>query len=68
MRIISGRARGVRLKTPDEDLPVRPTGDRVKEAMFSAIQFDIKGNVLDLFGSLFYIQLSVQSENNVLRC
>ncbi|MDD6341514.1 MAG: RsmD family RNA methyltransferase, partial [Eubacteriales bacterium] len=49
MRIISGRARGVRLKTPDEDLPVRPTGDRVKEAMFSAIQFDIKGNVLDLF-------------------
>ena len=48
MRIISGRARGVRLKTPDESLPVRPTGDRVKEAMFSAIQFDIKGEVLDL--------------------
>lgn len=49
MRIISGRARGVRLKTPDEDMPVRPTGDRVKESMFSAIQFDIKGTVLDLF-------------------
>jgi len=29
---------------------VRPTGDRVKEAIFSAIQFDIEGRrVLDLF-------------------
>ncbi|PWM45057.1 MAG: 16S rRNA (guanine(966)-N(2))-methyltransferase RsmD [Clostridiales bacterium] len=49
MRIISGKARGTRLKSPGEDMPVRPTGDRVKEAMFSAIQFDIKGEVLDLF-------------------
>ena len=61
MRIISGRARGVRLKTPDEELPVRPTGDRVKEAMFSAIQFDIKGNVLDLFAGTGQLGLEALS-------
>ncbi len=49
MRIISGTARGRRLKSlPGED--VRPTTDKVKEAVFSAIQFDIEGRrFLDLF-------------------
>ncbi len=50
MRVISGKARGVVLKTP-EGLQTRPTADRVKEAMFSIIQFDLPGaRVLDLFG------------------
>ena len=50
MRVITGKARGVTLKTP-EGLQTRPTTDRVKEAMFSIIQFDIPGaQVLDLFG------------------
>ena len=50
MRVISGKARGVVLKTP-EGLKTRPTADRVKEAMFSIIQFSIPGAVvLDLFG------------------
>ena len=50
MRVISGKARGVVLKTP-EGLQTRPTADRVKEAMFSIIQFDLPGAaVLDLFG------------------
>jgi len=50
MRVITGSARGVQLKTPD-GLKTRPTADRVKEAMFSVIQFDIPGaSVLDLFG------------------
>ena len=50
MRVITGKARGVQLKTP-EGLDTRPTADRVKEAMFSSIQFDIPGaKVLDLFG------------------
>ena len=49
MRVITGTARGTRLKTL-EGLDVRPTTDRVKEGMFSAIQFDIPGaRVLDLF-------------------
>ena len=50
MRVITGKARGVQLKTPDGML-TRPTADRVKEALFSIINFDIPGaNVLDLFG------------------
>ena len=50
MRVFTGKARGVHLKTPDGML-TRPTTDRVKEALFSIINFDIPGaNVLDLFG------------------
>ncbi len=50
MRVITGKARGVQLKTP-EGMQTRPTADRVKEALFSIIQFDIPGaKVLDLFG------------------
>ena len=50
MRVISGTAKGTVLKTP-EGLATRPTTDRVKEAMFSIIQFDLPGAaVLDLFG------------------
>ncbi len=50
MRVISGKARGIQLKTP-EGLRTRPTADRVKEALFSIIQFDVPGTrVLDLFG------------------
>ena len=50
MRVITGKARGVVLKTPD-GMKTRPTTDRVKEAMFSIIQFELPGaKVLDLFG------------------
>lgn len=49
MRVITGTARGKRLKTL-EGLDVRPTSDRVKEAIFSILQFEIEGaNILDLF-------------------
>ncbi len=49
MRVITGSAKGCRLTTlPGED--TRPTTDKVKEGLFSAIQFDIEGRrVLDLF-------------------
>ena len=50
MRVISGKARGTVLKSPD-GLLTRPTADRVKEALFSIIQFEIPASrVLDLFG------------------
>ena len=50
MRVITGKPRGIQLKTPDGML-TRPTSDRVKEALFSIINFDIPGaKVLDLFG------------------
>ncbi len=49
MRVITGSARGRRLKTP-ETYDIRPTADSVKEAVFNIIQFDIEGRrVLDLF-------------------
>ena len=48
MRVITGTARGTKLKTP-EGMLTRPTTDRVKEALFNIIQFDIAGDVLDLF-------------------
>ena len=49
MRVITGSARGRRLKEL-EGMETRPTTDRVKEGLFSAIQFDIEGRkVLDLF-------------------
>ena len=49
MRVITGTARGRRLKEL-EGQETRPTTDRVKEGMFSALQFDIEGRkVLDLF-------------------
>lgn len=49
MRIIAGSAKGRRFDAP-EGKNTRPTLDRVKEAMFGMIQFDIEGRrVLDLF-------------------
>lgn len=49
MRVITGSARGRKLNAP-EGLDVRPTTDKVKEGIFSAIQFDIENAVvLDLF-------------------
>ena len=50
MRVITGKARGIVLKTPD-GMATRPTSDRVKEALFSIIQFEMPAaRVLDLFG------------------
>ena len=50
MRVIAGQARGTKLTAlPGEEI-TRPTIDRVKEAMFSAVQFQIRGaGVLVLF-------------------
>lgn len=49
MRIITGKARGVKLLTLD-GLDTRPTSERSKEAIFSMLQFEIQDKiVLDLF-------------------
>lgn len=49
MKIITGLAKGMNLETLEGDA-TRPTSQRVKEAIFSMIQFDIEGAcVLDLF-------------------
>ena len=52
MRIITGKAKGLKLKTP-KNFDTRPTSDRVKESIFSVISgminfFEVE-NVLDIF-------------------
>ena len=68
MRVITGSARGMSLRTLEGD-NVRPTTDKVKEAVFSAIQFEVEGRrVLDLFagsGQLGIEALSRDAENCV---
>ncbi|MBE6881534.1 MAG: 16S rRNA (guanine(966)-N(2))-methyltransferase RsmD [Ruminococcaceae bacterium] len=50
MRVITGSAKGKRLVTPEGREVTRPTGEKVKEGIFSSIQFLIEGaDVLDLF-------------------
>ena len=69
MRIIAGSARGRRIEAPP-GMNTRPTLDRVKEALFGSIQFDLPGSVvLDLFsgsGSLGLEAVSRGAELAVL--
>ena len=49
LRIITGSAKGKKIETLEGEA-TRPTSERIKEAVFSSIQFDIdKRRVLDLF-------------------
>ena len=69
MRVISGTARGKKLNTLS-GLNTRPTLDRVKEAVFSIIQFDLEDKyILDLFsgsGALAIEALSRGAKHAVL--
>ena len=61
MRIITGKARGIRLATLEGET-TRPTAERVKEAVFSFLQFDIEGRrVLDLFAGCGQLGLEALS-------
>ncbi len=61
MRIITGSARGTKLLSND-GFDIRPTSERAKEALFSAIQFDIKDkDVLDLFAGTGQLALEALS-------
>lgn len=60
-RIIAGSARGLKLDIFPR-LNMRPTSNRVKEALFDIIQFDIKGKTfLDLFSGTGQISLEALS-------
>jgi 16S rRNA (guanine(966)-N(2))-methyltransferase RsmD len=49
VRVIAGKRKGRRLKAPD-GLTIRPTADRVKEALFSILGGEVEGaRVLDLY-------------------
>lgn len=61
MRIITGTARGIKLTTLEGET-TRPTAERVKEAVFSMIQFEIEGRaVLDLFAGSGQLALEALS-------
>ncbi|MGM9637535.1 MAG: 16S rRNA (guanine(966)-N(2))-methyltransferase RsmD [Eubacteriales bacterium] len=62
MRIITGKAGGIHLDTLKGDDVTRPTPERVKEAIFSMLQFEIEGTkVLDLFGGSGQLALEALS-------
>ena len=69
MRIITGRARGTQLYTLEGEA-TRPTAERTKEAVFSALQFELRGRrVLDLFagsGQMALEAISRGAESAVL--
>lgn len=64
MRIITGRAKGLRLKTP-KNFSTRPTADRVKESLFSIlgglINFSEINSVLDIFAGTGALGLEAMS-------
>ncbi len=61
MRIIAGHARGRRLHAPKGN-DTRPTPDRVKESLFSALQGRLEGAyVLDLFAGTGALGLEAHS-------
>ena len=61
MRIITGTAKGTRINTLEGE-ETRPTAERVKEAVFSVIQFDLQDrSVLDLFGGSGQLSLEALS-------
>ena len=61
MRIITGTAKGKRLQTLEGEA-TRPTSERIKEAVFSAIQFDVENRrVLDLFAGSGQMGLEAMS-------
>ena len=68
LRVISGKARGLKLDTP-KNQDVRPTTDRVKESLFNVINsYIMDSNILDLFagtGSLGIECLSRGAKNCV---
>ena len=69
MRIISGKYKGRRI-SPPKNLPVRPTTDMSKEALFNVLNnyFDFEGlKVLDLFsgtGNISY-EFASRGSNNI---
>lgn len=65
MRVIAGSAKGRKLLTPDS-MNTRPTTDRLKEALFGMIQFDVPGTeFLDLFAGCGGIGIEALSRGAV---
>ena len=64
MRVISGKARGTKIKTIETNL-TRPTLDRVKESLFNILQNNIKdATILDLFAGSGALGIEALSRDN----
>jgi 16S rRNA (guanine(966)-N(2))-methyltransferase RsmD len=62
MRIITGSAKGIQLETLSGEDITRPTTERVKEAIFSMLQFELEGTrVLEPFGGSGQLTLEALS-------
>lgn len=65
LKITTGTAKGRRIITLEGDA-TRPTSERIKQAIFSSIQFDIEGRrVLDLFAGSGQLGLEALSRGAV---
>ncbi|BAL80898.1 16S rRNA (guanine(966)-N(2))-methyltransferase RsmD [Caldisericum exile] len=63
MRIVSGKFKGMEIISPPRNLELRPTSDRVREAIFDVIRFDITDKVfLDLFAGSGAVGIEAVSE------
>lgn len=70
MRIISGEKKGIKLNNISKDVTCRPTIDRIKEAIFDIVQFEIEGQALDLFAGTGQMGIEALSRGceNVVFC
>lgn len=68
MRIITGSARGCKLKTP-KGMSTRPTSDRVKESLFSILGSEVLGKgILDIFAGTGGLGLEALSRGGASAC
>ncbi len=64
LKIITGSAKGKKLLTPKGE-QTRPTSERIKEAVFSSLQFDLENRrVLDLFAGCGHTGLEAFSRGS----
>ena len=66
MRIVAGQWRGRRLKTPGKTKGIRPTSDRLREALFNILAARFEGGVfIDLYAGTGAVGLEAASRGAV---